>query len=168
MKKKEFKSGFTLVEIFVSATVLTIVIAAVLAVFGVGDKIWNQDMNLVVLQQQVRSVNYGMLSEIRQSKSSDITISALGNKITFYVPASSNPIVYELTAAGIIREHPVGVQRNIASDVNSLSFCCRHDDGCDSDCLSSRIVEVQTTANKTTVAGSLSFSLTEKVRLRND
>ena len=168
MKKKKLKLGFTLVEMFVSAAVLVIVVAAVLAVVGVGDKVWNQDMNLVVLQQQARSVNYGMLSEIRQSKSSDITISSSGDKITFYIPASSNPISYGLTGAGIIREHPAGVQRNIAPDASSLNFCCQSSSGCSSDCSSSRMVEIQTTVSRTTVAGLLSFSLTEKGRLRND
>lgn len=163
-----FSGGFTLVEVFISTAILSIITMFILQVMNVGDASWHADMGLVQLQQQTRGAMHGMIREIRQSNSA--TISEAGKKIAFSFPDGAGgytlSISYELSGDQIIRTH-AGSTRALASDVDDLSFCCGST--CNTNCTTTEVVEVQINAGKTIrQRPKLLFNLTEKVRLRNE
>lgn len=149
--------GFTLVEILVSVAILSFVVAGIFMVLNIADKSWHSDMGLLDLQQQARQAMDGMVREIRQSDSSDITITNNGGRVEFYIPDVSNAISYYLENNQIIREHPLSTKKILANDVNSLNFS-----------LLSQVLEIQMEARKTVLQRELSLSLKEKARLRNE
>lgn len=155
--------GLTLVEVIISAVILGFIALSIYGVLSVGDMTWRTEMGLMRLQQEARLAMDGMTREIRQSKSSYITISGTaGNqRIDFkiYDPDTSSTysISYYLNGNQIIREHPAGVTKVLARDINSLSFS-----------LSSDEVSVSITAQKSERGRPLQFSLKEIVKLRNE
>ncbi len=180
MKKKD--RGFSLIEILVSMLILTFITIGIYGVLNLGEKTFFSDMGLIDLQQQVRQSMDGMIRELRQSDSSDITIRLDRDKITFRFPSSISPIAYypdieyEKVGAQIIRSH-AGNVTILANDINSLDFCCCHDGSicdpalCDEDCSNADVLQVQLSANKTVNRRAVFFpsngAVTEKVRLRN-
>lgn len=167
------KKGLTLIEILVSIAILTIVIAGIFAVLNLGDMTWHSDMGLVDLQQAGRQAMDGMVREVRQSRTSDITISEpgpdTGAKIQFIIPLdiTTDPITYSETISyyrnssnQLIREYPQGETKVLANYIDSLSFS-----------LSGYLVQIQLSAEKTVRNRTLSFPLTgvftEQVKLRN-
>jgi len=190
-EKTKFLKGFTLAEILVSAVILSLIIAGIFAILSVANISWYTDMGLLGLQQQARQAMYKMVREIRQSSPLRKTID--GGKITFYIPpevyadADGNlnpwvgPISYyrdvndtnnDGVVNQIIREYPPGTKKIVANDIDSLSFCCW--DGVDccnpilEDCSNLYVLQIQLRATRTVRQKPLVFSLTEKVRLRND
>jgi len=160
--------GFTLVEMMITAIIIFFLLAAVLAVFLVGDKIWQIETGLVQLQQQARGALTAMVREIRQSSNSNLTISNGSLRIEFNIPDASNSIAYELINDQLIRQHPANTTRVVTGEVSSLSFCCWQGGSCGSDCSSSRLLEINLGLEKTVREADLAFSLTQKVRLRNE
>jgi len=159
---------FTLVEIIITAAITFFIAGAVLSVFIVGDKIWQIDMGLVDLQQAGRGALLAMTRELRQSDSANVTISANGDRVDFTIPDATDTITYSLSNGRINREYPAGTIRVITSDVSSLNFCCWNGASCDNDCSSSRLLEISLGLEKTVRRAALSFSLKQKVRLRNE
>ncbi|MFH1767728.1 MAG: hypothetical protein ABH858_01020 [Candidatus Omnitrophota bacterium] len=151
-----FRDGFTFSEVLVSAGIMGFLALTIFAVLNVGGNLWQTDMILIELQQQSRLALDGMVREIRQSKSSNITISDGGARIDFTIPNVTNTISYYLSGAQIIREHPAGTTRLLANNVTSLQFS-----------LSGEVVTVNLQAGKTYKGRLLPFFLVEKVRLRN-
>ncbi len=149
--------GFTLAEILVSVAIALFVISGIYAVLNVGNITWFTDMGMLDLQQNARQGMDGITRELRQSASSDIAISSAGEKIEFSVPNVTDTVAYYLDAGQLIREHPPGVEKVIANDVNSLNFLSN-----------AGIVTIQLGLEKTAQKRNLSFSLREKVRLRNE
>lgn len=176
--KKSFM-GFSLVEILVSILILTFIALGVFEIFILGDRTYFMDMGLLGLQQQARQAMDGMTREIRQSDNSDIIIGnstiefIIPNNITSGSTTYYGPIDYYCNGNNIMREHPVGTLKILASDVNTLSFCCENSDGtiCDNDCDSRHILKIQLSAQKIIKGQVVSFpangTITEKVRLRN-
>ena len=144
----------TLIELFISIAILSVIAAGVLTIFGIADKTWNMNRGLVDLQQEVRPVIDGMLREIRQA--SNITLSDGGARLAFNIPDVSNNITYYLNGTSIIREHPAGTARALVSDINNLTFSQDLD-----------VVQIQIKATNTVRQKELWFNLTDKVRLRN-
>lgn len=171
-----FLAGFTLVEILVSVAIMSFIVAGIFAVFYVGETTWHQDMGLVDLQQAARLAMDGMTREIRQSKSESpsrvMSISADKSGITFYIPGYSDPIIYSLGNNQVVREHPINITKILANNAGSLSFCLWDGvDCCDpasENCSNLKVVQIQLGVTKTVRGRLLSFSLTEKVRLRNE
>lgn len=171
--------GFSLVEILVSILILTFIAAGVFEIFILGDRTYFMDMGLLDLQQQARQAMDGMTREIRQTDNSDIIISnstiefIIPNNITSGSTTYYDPIDYYRNGNNIMREHPVGTLKILASDINSLSFCCENSDGtvCDNNCNNRHILKIQLSAQKTAKGKVVSFpvngTITEKVRLRN-
>lgn len=172
--------GFTLVEILVSVLILGLLFAGIYGVLNVGSIIYREDINLVELGQQVRQAMDAMVKEIRESKSSEITIIS-GNTISFKVPPAVygdpwvGPISYyrDVNDANndgvvnqIIREYPAGTRKILANDITVLSFSVSGD-----------LAEIQLAAQKTVRNRELCFpapcaeppkTLKERVKLRNE
>lgn len=172
--------GFTLLEILVSVLILGLLFAGIYGVLSVGNIIFGEDINLVDLGQQARQAMDAMVKEIRESKSSEITIIS-GNTISFKVP----PVVYGDPWVGpisyyrdvndanndgvvnqIIREYPTGTRKILANDITVLSFS-----------LSGNLAEMQLAAQKSVRGRELCFpphcaeppkTLKGTVRLRNE
>jgi len=163
-----FPKGFTLIEVLIGTFVAIFMAIGILYVLNVGDKIWNWDMGLVDLQQIARGTMHGIVSEIRQSKPQDITITDSGTTVAFAIPDSTAPIRYTLSSGEIIREHPQGTERILANDISQLQFCCLHGATCDAACSAAHVLEIRLAVAKNVIGKNLSFSLVERVRLRND
>jgi len=159
--------GFTLLEILISLTIMSLIVAGIFAIINVADVTWNTDMVLLDIQQQARLAMDGMTREARQAKPSDITVSEEGGRIDFLVPNVSNAVGYYLQGNQIIREHPTGTTKILANYINVLNFCCVGGSGC-ADCANARILQVQIQATKTMKGRTATFPLTEKVMLRNE
>lgn len=152
------KKAFTLIELFVSMTILSFIVIGIFAVFNASDMSWNQQNTFIALQQQARHAIDVMAREIRQSDSSTITIDVAGDGITFSIPASSQSISYSLNGTQIDREHPPGTQKTVAHDIGALQFTLTGD-----------TVTIAVTATRMdNRARTFSFALAEKVFLRND
>jgi prepilin-type N-terminal cleavage/methylation domain-containing protein len=161
-------SGFSLIEILVCMMIMLFIAVGIYGVSNVGERTYSTDMGLLELQQQARQSIGGMVRELRQSDSSDITITNGGEKIEFRIPRNisvSNityypDIGYEKTGTQIIRSYN-GTNSILANDINSLDFCCENED----------VLEIQLSAqksvNRKTVSFPLNGTISEKVRLRN-
>lgn len=174
-------NGFTLVEILVSLLILGFLFAAIYGVLNIGNIIFKDNMTLLQLQQQARQGMDRMVNEIRESKSSEITIIS-GNTISFKVPPETygnlwvGPISYyrDVNDANndgvvnqIIREYPAGTRKILANDITALSFS-----------LTGGVVEIQLAAKLAARGRELCFpvlycndtskTLKEKVKLRNE
>lgn len=159
--------GFTLVEVLVSTAILAVIFAGISLVLITGDKTWHYDMGLLDLQQQARQAMDGIVRECRQASLSTLSITENGARLDFSIPNISNPVAYLLSNNQIIRQH-AAEEKILANDINALNFCCWHNGNCDSDCSVSNTLQVQIEAAKSALNRPISFSLTQKVRLRND
>ncbi len=158
--------GFTLIEVSLVIVILIFIIAGIYMVLNIADKSWHWDLGLLELQQQARSAMDGMPREIRQSRHSDINITNNGTRADFSIPSASGLISYYLENNQIIREHPLGTTKILASDINYLNFT-----------LASHILDIRLKAKKSARGREIFFPLNEtgtaqvlkeKVRLRND
>lgn len=172
--------GFTLVEILVTTLILAFLVAGIYAVLSVGNIVFREDINLVELQQQARRAIDGMINEIRESKSSEITLSEGNTRIAFNIPPEVygnpwvGPINYyrdindvnsDTVTDQVIREYPVGTMKILANDITSLDFSVTGD-----------IVAIQLSASRIAGGRQLCFpapcesparTLRETVKLRN-
>ena len=172
--------GFTLIEILISAAILSLVVLGILGVLQFADMAWHSDMGLLDLQQAARQAMDGMSREIRLAdRSREVSMAADGTTIQFYIPDYSDAITYSLSNNQIIREHPDGTNKVLANDISSLTFCWVHGDGsctterdCSGLCSQSYLAQVQLRAAKTVKQRELLFpaagALTEQARLRNE
>jgi len=167
--------GYSLIEVMITAAILIIIVSAILFVFTVAEKTWRADLGLVELQQETRQAMEGMTRELRQAKSdisTPLAISAGGSNIQFYIPGYTDPISYYLNGTELIREHPQNTTKILANDISNLTFCCVHDNICDTDCADFKMVRIQLRAGKIVKGRSLVFPqggpLSQQVRLRNE
>ena len=173
-KKFSNGAGFTLLEVFVSVAILSIIGVSVLMVLNMGNMSWQTDMGLVNRQQQVRQAMHGMSRELRQcsSDNSNITINSTGARIDFLMSDDygnyTYSISYYLDNNQIIREHPASTTRVLANYIDDLSFCCWHGSSCDTSCGDADGVEIKIEAERVIRQGELLFNLTERVKLRNE
>lgn len=181
-RRKRSLTGFTLIEILISAAILSLVILGVLGILQFANMTWNSDMGLLDLQQAARQAMDGMSREIRRADPDplkNVTMAIDGASIKFYIPDYADSITYSLSNNQIIREHPNGTNRVLANDISNLSFCWLHTDGscsasrdCGGLCSKSYLAQVQLRAGKTVKQRQLVFPLagplTEQVRLRNE
>lgn len=174
VKEHSSLTGFTLVEIIVSAVIFVLVAIVIASIVSIADKLWQEDTAFVELQQTLRHTIDAMLREIRQSKPSDIILDTLSNgaKITFKVPENNNNISYYLENINgevfTVREHPPGTKSFLTRNIiDSLCFCWDSaTDSCSIAC--SDVLTVRITANRAARQRILTFNLLEKVRLRNE
>jgi len=172
-------NGFTLVEVLVSAAILTFLIAGIYAILNIGNMTYYTDMCFLDLHQNARQSMHWMVKEMREAQAADINIVSIDSdddRVTFDTPNEDDIQYYrdisdvnnDSIVKQIIREYPVGTYRILANDIGNLSFCCWHDNVCDADCSNSYLLEIQLTADKTASGRDLSFPLAVKLRLRND
>ncbi len=164
--------AFTLIEVLVSALILSIFVVGVFLVLNTGDITYNMDTAWLDLRQQARLAMDRMVRELREAKKGSVSISG-GTTITFNTLTASNIQYYRSgTQNRAIREHPAGTTQILGNFINSLSFCCWHDTPspgqCNTTCAGSNLVEIQLTASNTVKGRNLSFPLKEQVRLRNE
>jgi len=167
--------GYSLIEIMVSAAILIVIVTAILFVFTVAEKSWYADLGIVELQQEVRQSMDGMSRELRQAESDiskPLVISGDGSSIQFYINGYGDPINYYLNGTELVREHPQNTVKVLANNISNLTFCCVHDNICDTDCSNFKVVRVQLRAGRTIKGRSLVFPpdgpLFQQVRLRNE
>ena len=148
--------GFTFAETMVSALIFSILAIAILSVLVVGQKFWHSDVGRVELQQEARLAMDGMTREVRESKSTDISVSG-GSRIDISnYPGASGTIAYYLQNGQLIREYPAGTEKILTGDAQTVDFS-----------LSGDILTIQLGLGKTVYGADLNFSLKEQVRLRN-
>lgn len=166
MKKRN--SAFTLIEILVTMLIMLFITIGIYEVSNIGERTYSTDMGMLELQQQARLSMSGMIRELRQSASSNITISNGGEEILFSIPRNITgseiqyypDIEYEKVGSQIIRSYN-GTDTIIANDINSLNFCCEGEVVLEVDLSARKIV------NQKTVSFPSNGNMTEKVKLRN-
>jgi type II secretory pathway component PulJ len=156
------RRGFTVFEITISVALVTILFAAIYAVFKAADVSWQEDMGRVALQQESRQAMDLMVRELREASNIQITpVNPDADIISFDTTARTGIQYYrDLNSNQLIREFPLGTFRVLANHINHLRFS-----------YPSRVItiELQATAN---VRGRIvSFPqggvLIERVRVRN-
>jgi len=156
--------GFTLVEILVGVLIFAFLMSAIFAILNIGDITYNNDICLLNLQQQARLAMDGMVRELRQSSSSDISIVS-DSEIIFNISPETygyewiGPIRYYLDVPNsqIIREYPAGTEKIIANNVDNLVFS-----------LNGRKLDIQLSCAEVVRQRNLSFSLIGEVKFRNE
>ncbi len=176
--KDKVKRGFTLVEVMISVAVFTIVVAAIHQIFVSGQKAWDNDLNLLDLQQATRRGLYSATRELRAASLAGITLPAgcdhlsspaSCNQITFSIPSESNiQFFYDNADNQLIRQDSSGGQRILASNITNAYFCCPNGDGNCGCSATYDILEIQLQAEKTSWGRNLSFPLRTKLKVRND
>lgn len=92
----KIRAGFTLLEIIVTISILTILFGAALGMFNLGNLSWDTHNIQLDLQRETRRGMEKMLQELYQTTSNQITVDTINNRITFKVPVviagdESNP-----------------------------------------------------------------------------
>ena len=144
--------GYTLVEALISVLILAFILLGVYGVLQTGNTIITNDNALLEMQQQARNAMDRMVREIRQSSTQ--TISG-GNQITFTIPGAAG-IQYLLSGTTLQRVYS-GNTVNVANSIANLNFV-----------LSGTLLTINVRADKTLFSKTVSFSLVENVRLRNE
>ena len=162
------KKGFTLVEALVSIGLVSLIITAIFSVLSIADLSWQTDTNLLELQQHVRMTMDSIAKEVRNSVPGTI-YSSVPEYLTFYVYVknpldpyeyvqSPTPIMYTFDkAAKEIKRYNYGTTRVLAKDISNLSFS-----------LSGEMLEIRINASKIVKGKVISYSMLDKVRLRNE
>ncbi|MCM8823938.1 MAG: hypothetical protein NC822_04615 [Candidatus Omnitrophica bacterium] len=160
------KKSLSLIELIVSTAIISFIFAVIISVFYISNLNWNIEKELIKLQQTSRITLEGMIRELRQGRVSSLTISDDGKTIDFSIPSIGNSIRYTLIDNQIIRQD--SNNRVILNNVNSLNFCCDHGNLCDTNCSDTYMLCIHLVTSKQLYGRQLSFSLKEKVRLRNE
>ncbi len=156
------KRGFTFLEVVICIAILGFIALGIYNVLNVGDMTWRSEMVMASLQEEVRRSLDGMVREIRQAQP-PVTITG-GNRIDFTIPQASGTISYYLddfdsdgNSDDLIREYPSGTKKMLAKDISSLSFSS-----------SGNTVSIALVGQRSARGRTLTFSLKQKVRLRNE
>lgn len=166
MKKRVFLpvAGFTFVEGLISVLILGLLMGGIVMVLKTADMSWHSESGLLDLAQEARQAMDGMIREMRQGNSNYVIISNAGARIEFKIPTDitaepvtySDNIAYYLSGSQIIREYPLGTTKVLANNISSLIFSQSAD-----------TVGIALTASKDVRERTFTFSLEEKIRLRN-
>lgn len=150
------KKGFTLVEVLVTVLIFSFISMVMYSVLNVGYSVYSR-LSVSLDLQQAKNGMDRMVREVRASSSATVTtIDASSDKITFTTP-TSNGIQYYRNGTQLIREYPSGTTRIMADNIAFLKFT-----------LTAPLLLIQLRADKILSGKTYSFSLTEKVRLRNE
>jgi len=150
--------GFTLVEVLVSTLIMGILFVGIYIVLSTGDITYQVDSAFLDLQQQARQGMAWMVRELREAQNIQITVvDSDSDRISFNTFSGTGIMYYrDISQNRLIREYPAGTTTLIADNITRLKFS-----------LSANILEIQLRAYKSAKQKPLTFSLTEKVRLRN-
>jgi len=150
--------GFTLIEILVVLLILGIMIGALFMVLNSGDIAFSVDMGMLDIQQQARQGMDAVARELRQAE--DVTVSVeddSSDRITFNTASATGVIFYRDNNNRLLREYPAGTIKVLANNITR--FKCA---------LSGTLLEIQLRTDKTVRQKAVSFSLAERIRLRNE
>jgi len=162
------RTGFTFVEVLITALILSFMFAGIYAVLNIGNKNFPEEMGLLDLEQQVRLGGEWLQKDLREViNSSSLTVTnpgACNGEISFSTPNKSQLKYYrDLSDANgdgrvnqIIREYPAGTRSVKANDISCLEF----------QLLQNNLLQIKIDANKTVMQKPFSFSLTEKAKIR--
>jgi len=157
--KRKIKA-VTILELVIAMALLGFLALTATAVLSVGDSIWRTEMGMVSLQEQTRLSIDGITREIRSASDSSVVITSPGvspSTISFSIPDIADPIIYSLVDDEIIRQHPTGINKVLARNASELVFSSSGD-----------VITVTISTTRTDKGRNLSFSLTEKVLMRNE
>lgn len=150
------KKGFTLVEVLVTALIFSFVSAVMYSVLNVGYSLYSR-LSVSMDLGQAKNGMDRIVREVRASSAAAVTtIDANSDKITFTTPVS-NGIQYYRSGTQLIREYPSGTVKVVADHIAFLKFT-----------LTAPLLVISMRADKTLSGTTYSFSLGEKVRLRNE
>jgi type II secretory pathway pseudopilin PulG len=160
MREKNLKFGngaYTLVEALISVSLLSFVLLGVYGVLVTGNTVVTNDNALLEVQQQARNAMDRIIRDVRASSTQTVTvISTDSDRITFTTPSKPNAKYY-LSGTNLVLEYPSGTLINVASSIAHLKFT-----------VSASVLQIDIRADKTLYGKTVSFYLTEKVRLRNE
>lgn len=137
--------------------------ATLFAVLDFGRNIFYTNNTLLDMQQTARITLDKMVKELRQTTVSNMTITG-GTQIQFKIPTDitttpvtySSNIEYYLSGTDLIREYPTGTTSILAGNISALSFS-----------YASNYLTVQIMVSKNLKQRTYTFSLKEKMQLRN-
>ncbi len=148
--------GFSFAELLVSVFIFALIAGGVFQIFTIGNTVYKTETTLLDLQAHARNAMDRMVREIRASSTVAITVvNADSDRIAFTTPTATG-VQYYLTGTQLIREFPSGTTRIIAGNVARLKFT-----------LTGSVLKIDVRADQTITGRPFTFSLTEKVRLRN-
>lgn len=126
------KNGFTLIEVIIVITILSLIISALAGLFESSMVFWNRVNNQTELQHNLRFALNKIISDIRSSKR--ISSSSNANEIVLFI-SDTETIKYGLKNDNMSSEHPYhiigkvlyrevngGNQDPIANFIQKLSF----------------------------------------------
>ena len=151
--------AYTLVEAVISVAILSVVLLGVYGVLLTGNAVFTKDINLLDMEQQTRNALDRIVREARPASSQTILTNynnTTNDKITIFSPTTPTGVQYYLSGTDLVRSYS-GTAQNVASNISLLKFT-----------LTGSLLQIQASADKTIYAHTISFALTEKVRLRNE
>ncbi len=157
--KKSAKS-FTLIEALITLVVSSFIMAGLYSVVVIANNSYSTDSVLVYLGQQTRQVAFWITKDIREASSISINQDegVVEFEAIFDTDGSRDTVRYYRQDNQIIREEPNGVERVVGNDI--IGFDSYIEDN---------MLYVDLSAEKEARPGQfLSFSLRERVRLRNE
>lgn len=149
--------GFTLVEMMVSVAIFGLLFLAIFAILTAGNNVFQRDAIYLELQQNTRNGMDRIVREVRESRSSVITVEAANaDRISFNTPNETG-IRYYLSSGALIREYPSGTRKTLATGLGRLKFI-----------KTAKLLTIDLRGEKIYQGGTFSFPLIESVRLRNE
>jgi len=152
--KKINRAGFTLLEVLIVAVIFSFIIAGIYGVMNVANISYPTELGMLGLQQQARQGMQWITRETREASLITIIPGTDSDAISFDTP-NENGIQYAVVNNQVIRSH--NGNRTIAFNISALRFS-----------RTGGILQIQINAAATVLLKPLAFSLTEKVRLRNE
>ncbi len=154
---KHRTNGYTLVEILLSVSILTFFLLCAYGVLEAGNTITVKGNALMTAQQQARNAMDRIVREVRGSSTLAIVVIGVNSdKVTVTIPTATG-VMYYLSGTNLVREYPAGTTVNVANSIGRLKFT-----------LSGTLLQIDVRADVSTYGQTVSFPLTQKVRLRNE
>lgn len=157
--------SFTLAEILVVVVITPILLAVLFSIMNTGNQIYSTVTASMDIRQNARNAMERIVREVRESNSSTVTTDRPNaDRVSFTTPRFKDaygvqqPLVYFLNTSGqVIREYPPGTLTPVASGVTSLVFV-----------KTGPQLDIAVTTAQTADRRPLSYSIKQKVRLRNE
>lgn len=149
--------GYTLVETMLSAGILAFILLCTYGILNLGNRISLIDGTLLEMEQQSRNALQRMVKEMRQASTQTIVVNNVNSDtITFTIPSATN-VSYYTSGTDLIREYPSGTTKKVASNIAYLKFT-----------LNNKVLTINVRADKSLYSQTISYPLTQELRLRNE
>ncbi len=155
------KKGFTLPELMITIAIFSVIAIGIYNTLGGGSRSYYMEVTHLELQQQARNALNRMVHEMREASRASVTVtvlSATSDRIVFNTPSSLG-VQYYLSGNNLVREFPTGTIKPVASNIAYLKFT-------PTPSTNPATLKIDTHSDKTFL-GTMSFHLTETVKLRN-